>query len=168
MRDPYAVRPSVILNPPAPDNAYQADHVARLAAAFARVSGDDLYAETGIDPAAPGPSAWHGNFALLSHRGDDQAVLNYGNALVLALWECDWDQLTTMPSARTAPAEDVSERGAMMERVAREGFVRGYRGRRVSRGGRLFMIEDGIVWRLADSAGMDFGVAAFFPSYRLL
>ena len=164
MHNPIPARLGPVLEPPGPANGWHGAYVTRLADAFARVTGGDLYAEAGIDPAAPGFSAWQGNFALLSHRGDAAATLNYANRFVLSLWECDWAQLTVLPSARTAPDVDVPERGVMMERVARDGFVRGYRGRRVSRTGRLFMIENGIVWRLIDGQG-SFGVAAFFRDY---
>jgi hypothetical protein len=49
-----------------------------------------------------------------------------------------------------------------MAKVAQDNFVRGYRGRRISRKGRLFFIEDGIIWRLLDETGEAFGVGAWF------
>ena len=62
----------------------------------------------------------------------------------------------------------VEERTVMMDKVARDGFVSGYDGRRVSRTGKLFVIRDVTVWRLADSSGESFGVAAFFRGVRRL
>ena len=154
------------LSLPGPENGWQGDHIARLMAAFARVTGRDLVAElgldTGIDPGALGRSAWEGDFALLSHRGDGQATLNYGNRFALALWEMDWAVFTATPSVATAPPVDVPERGAMMEEVARSGFVGNYTGRRVSATGKLFTIDDGMIWRLLDAKGEAFGVAATF------
>lgn len=107
-------------------------------------------------------------FCLLCHRGDDAATLNYGNARVLNLWDCDWDRLVTMSSAATAPPDDRAERDLLMQAVARDDFVRGYSGRRLSTSGQLFMIEDVTVWRLLDRSGDSFGVAAFFKKHRYL
>lgn len=157
-----------VLSPPGAENAYQAGFVMRVADSFARVTGGDLFSEAGIDRAMPGRSAWEGNFALLTHRGDDAATLNYANRFALRLWDCDWTQLTAMPSAATAPEGDFAEREALMREVAAKGFVRAYSGRRIARTGRLFRIENVTVWRLIDPGGAAFGVGAFFKDWRLV
>ncbi len=140
--------PGPSLSHPSAANAYLGDFVVRVAESFRRVTGESLYALAGIDPAVPGLTAWTGRFALLCHRGDEAATLNYGNDLVLNLWACDWDMLVTMLSAATAPPDDRAERDGPTPRVARDGFVSGYSGRRLSTRGRLFLIEDVTVWRL--------------------
>jgi hypothetical protein len=157
-----------VLAMPDAANGFQDDFVARVARSFAHVTRRDLFAEAGIDPAAPGISAWSGTFALLTHRGDADAMLNYGNPVALDLWECDWDQFIRPPSRATAPDDDVEERTAMMNKVARTGFVSGYQGRRISRSGKLFLIRDVTVWQLREPSGDSFGVAAFFRDYRCL
>jgi hypothetical protein len=162
------VSPGPSLSHPSAANAYLGDFVVRVADSFRRVTGESLYALAGIDPAVPGLTAWTGRFALLCHRGDEAATLNYGNDLVLNLWACDWDMLVTMPSAATAPPDDRAERDGLMQAVARDGFVSGYSGRRLSTRGRLFLIENVTVWRLLDKTGDSFGVAAFFKKYRYL
>jgi hypothetical protein len=42
----------------------------------------------------------------------------------------------------------------------------GYRGVRVAKSGRRFVIEDGIVWELIDADGRRHGQAAAFSSWR--
>jgi hypothetical protein len=42
----------------------------------------------------------------------------------------------------------------------------GYRGIRVAKSGRRFLIEDGVVWELIDPEGVRHGAAAAFPSWR--
>jgi hypothetical protein len=157
-----------ILAHPSAENAWQGEHVARLLEAFARATGSDLIAEMKLDPAQLGRSAWEGDFALLSHRGDEQAILNYGNRFALDLWECDWASFTTMPSVATTPREDVTQRRAMMAAAGSDGFVSGYAGRRVSAKGRLFRIENGTIWRLIDAKGEPFGIAATFRKFTPL
>jgi hypothetical protein len=151
---------------PAPGNNYQADHVARIAAAFARVTGGDLIAEAGLDPAALGRSAWEGRFALLTH--DANAILTYGNRFALDLWEMDWETLVRTPSRETAPEEDRAARAVIMAAVARDGFTRAYTGRRVSRSGKFFLIENAAVFTLRDEKGAGFGTGAFFKSVTRL
>lgn len=156
-----------ILPPPGADNDWHDAFVRRVLAAFTRVTGRDLMAELGA--AAPFGRFFHdGDFALLTHRGDEDATLNYGNARALALWECDWAAFTTMPSRHTAPRERRAARAGMMDQVVTKGFVTGYSGERISRTGRRFLIQDGIVWRLCEADGTPFGVAAFVPRVTFL
>lgn len=153
---------------PGEDNDYQSGFVARVLGSLARVTGKDLVREEGLDPAALGKSVYFGDFALLTHRGDEKARLNYGNLFGQRLWECNWDELTSAPSSATAPSEDHQTRDQLMEKVGRNNFVSGYEGRRISFKGRLFLIQDVTVWRLLDSAGDSFGVGALFRRYRYL
>ena len=155
---------------PAPDeeNDYHALFVARVVEAFARVTAKSLVDEAGLDPDALGRSAYFGDFALLCHRGGADAVLNYGNAFALRLWQCDWSSFVTTPSAATTPMEVSGARDLLMQKVSRDNFVRGYSGERIDRTGRRFLIQDVTVWRLLDAAGNSFGMAAFFRRYRYL
>ena len=153
---------------PGAANAYHNAFITQVAESFARVTGRSLFEEGPLDRNAPGPGAWAGNFALLTHCGGAAAQLNYGNQFALQLWDCNWEEFAGMPSAATAPDEDTAERAAMMETVVRDGFVSGYTGKRISRTGRLFLIENVTIWRLLDANGQGFGVAAFFRDYRRL
>jgi hypothetical protein len=146
---------------------YQAAFIARVAESFAHVTGKSFIAEAGLDPNALGQSAWAGNFALLTHRGDASATLNYGNQFALKLWEMDWTQFTATPSGDTAPRNAVAARDLLMEKVAKDNFVTGYQGERISRHGRRFLIEDVTIWRLLEG-GDAFGMAAFFRRFRYL
>jgi hypothetical protein len=151
---------------PSPVNSYQTAFVAKLAASFARATGGDLVAEAGLDPARLGQGAWEGCFALLTH--DMSAILNYANRFTLDLWEMDWETMRQTPSRLTAPEEDRAARAELMAAVARDGFVRDYRGRRVSRSGKLFLIERATVWTMTDPSGVAFGTGAFFHSVKRL
>jgi hypothetical protein len=73
-----------------------------------------------------------------------------------------------MPSAVTAPDDDVAERAAMMAAVTKHGFVGGYAGRRISAKGKLFRIENATIWRLITANGGSFGVAATFKKFTPL
>jgi hypothetical protein len=162
--DKRAMRQEIgpLLTHPCEANDYHSAHIRRVAGSYARVTGGSLEQEAGLDGAAPGRSAWFGDFALLTHRGDEQATLNYGNAFALGLWECGWEEFVGLPSAVTAPPQDRDQRDAVLQAVAQDNFVRGYCGGRISRKGKLFRIENVTIWRLLDETGSAFGVGAFF------
>ena len=154
--------PGPTLAAPGAENNFQDAFVQKVLASHLRVVGQPLLA------GLTARDVWSGDFALLTHRGDAQAILNYGNRFVLDLWACDWAQFTITPSSATAPEDGRAERAAMMQQVVRDGFVRGYDGPRVSRTGRLFLIQDVTIWRLLDVSGGNFGIGAFFRQYRYL
>jgi len=156
---------------PAPGNNYQTEHISRVVASFARITGGDLIDEAGLDPGlidsrGLGRSVWEGCFALLTHNTD--AILNYGNRFGLDLWEMDWETMIRTPSRDTAPEEDRAARAAIMAAVERDGFTRSYTGRRVSRTGKFFLIENATVFTLIDEKGAGFGTGAFFKSVTYL
>jgi hypothetical protein len=153
---------------PSLENEFQDAFMARVVDSFLRVTGMSLTAQTGIDSSSLGRGIYFGDFALLCHRGDDGAVLNYANAFAQHLWDADWDTLVSMPSVATAPPEAVASRAKLMDKVARDNFVADYGGVRVSRTGRLFRIKNATVWRLLDETGGAFGVGAYFRDYEFL
>ncbi|MES2473406.1 MAG: MEKHLA domain-containing protein [Pseudomonadota bacterium] len=151
-----------VLAAPGEENDFQHAFVQKVLASHARVTGRPLL------PGLGGHEVWSGNFALLTHRGDPQAMLNYGNKRALDLWECDWNQFIATPSSATAPAEGRAARETMMQQVIQNGFVTGYSGQRISRTGRPFLIQDVTIWRLMEENGEGSGVAAFFRRYQRL
>jgi len=80
----------------------------------------------------------------------------------------DWQTMLRTPSQETAPEDDRATRAALLAEVARNGFIRNYTGRRVSRRGRLFLIETATVWTCRDEKGAGFGTGAFFKSVSWL
>lgn len=154
------------LTRPGEDNGYHAAYLARVVASFARVTGGSL----GLDPHDKdlGRKIYSADFALLTHRGDAEATLNYGNALALKLWDCDWERFTTTPSRATAPTDASLARDDLMARVAQNNFVTGTSGKRISATGRIFLIRNVTVWRLLDESGDAFGVGATFRDYEYL
>jgi len=142
--------------------------IREVIASYRRVTGLDLVRQENLQPDRLGRSVYHGNFALLTHRGGPDAILNYGNAFALNLWDVTWPDFITMPSKLTAPDEGRETREALMESVRRNGFATGYDGIRISRKGWRFLIRDVTVWQLLDEAGRNFGVGAYFRNYERL
>ena len=104
--------------------------------------------------------------AVLAHGAGRDPKFIYANRAAQACFEYSWDEFMALPSRLSAEAPDRAQRQALLEEVARNGFVSGYRGVRVAKSGRRFIIEDGVVWELIDREGKRHGQAATFLSWR--
>lgn len=105
------------------------------------------------------------SFVVVSHGGESDPLLNYGNRTALDLWELSWDQFIKMPSRLTAEADNRAERGKMLERAKLNGYFGGYRGVRISSTGRRFLVEQAVIWNVIDFAGSPIGQAATFSRW---
>ena len=76
------------------------------------------------------------------------------------------EEFLALPSRLSAETQDQAERQRLLDRVRRDGFMSGYRGVRIAKSGRRFIIEDGVVWELIDKQGARHGQAATFSSWR--
>jgi PAS domain-containing protein len=105
-------------------------------------------------------------FAVLAHGTDSDPKFIYANLAAQRCLGYSWEEFLSLPSRLSAEAPDRAERQALLEQVARNGFMTGYRGVRVAKSGRRFIIEDGIVWELIGRDGVRHGQAATFSSWR--
>jgi putative N6-adenine-specific DNA methylase len=134
---------------------------------YQRVLGRELLPRSS-DPIDEARRLYHAPFVVVSHGTQADPVLNYGNLAAQRLWEMDAVTLTAIPSRLTAEPMHRDERAEMMARAARDGFVDDYRGIRISRTGRRFLIERAMIWNLQDSGGRRQGQAATFSEWVCL
>lgn len=107
-------------------------------------------------------------FIVVSHGNEEDPVLNYGNRAALQLWEMAWEQFCKTPSRLTAEPLDRAERAHMLAQAAARGFIDDYRGVRISRTGRRFLVENAIVWNVIDADRQKLGQAATFSRWIFL
>jgi hypothetical protein len=105
-------------------------------------------------------------FAVLAHDTADDPIFVYANQAAQACFEYSWDEFMALPSRLSAEAPERAARQALLDEVARNGFLANYRGVRVAKSGRRFIIEDGIVWELRDREGVRQGQAAAFHAWQ--
>jgi len=105
-------------------------------------------------------------FVVVAHGTDQDPKFIYANKAAQKCFEYSWEEFMSLPSRLSAEAPDRAERQSLLDEVARNGFSSGYRGLRVAKSGRRFIIEDGVVWELLDRDGMKHGQAATFLSWR--
>lgn len=104
-------------------------------------------------------------FGVLAHDATEDPVFFYANKAAQQAFGYEWAEFTTLPSRLSAGPQDRAERQALLEGVARDGFVTGYRGLRVAKSGRQFWIEDVTVWNLLDDTGNYVGQAATYGRF---
>lgn len=148
-------------------NDYLAPHVAILRNSLRHWTGREL-AEPSWTDAEAARFVFHAPFVLVSHDMRADPVFNYANQMALALFEMDWETFTTLPSRMSAEPMERGERERLLNEVTKRGYIDHYRGVRVSRHGRRFLIEDAIVWNLLDAKGMHCGQAALFERWTFL
>ncbi|NJM58330.1 MAG: MEKHLA domain-containing protein [Synechococcales cyanobacterium RU_4_20] len=120
-------------------------------------------------------------FVVVSHGIQADPIFNYGNRKALELWELSWDELTQMPSRKTAEVEFQGARSQMLAEALHKGYIDYYEGIRISSTGRRFRILDGIIWNVVDETVVNeasdalelseaycWGQAAMFSRYEFL
>jgi len=133
-----------------------------LTRSYARLVGSPLV------PEGTGP-AWlyeDAPFAVVAHNTDADPRFIYANKAAQACFEYPWDEFIQLPSRLSAEEPNRLERQRLLDAVTRKGFVTGYNGLRISRSGRRFWIQNGVVWQLMNDIGITFGQAALFDSWR--
>jgi hypothetical protein len=132
-----------------------------LTGSYARLLGVPLV------PEGATPEWLYGDapFVVVAHNTDADPRFVYANKCAQRCFEYSWEEFVTLPSRLSAEAPNRNERARILEAVTRNGFVRGYRGIRISKSGRRFWINDGVVWQLIDADGMTRGQAATFTSW---
>jgi hypothetical protein len=107
-------------------------------------------------------------FVVVSHDGQDDPILNYGNRAALDLWEVTWEDLCRTPSRLTAEPIDRVERARMLVDAQIHGYISDYRGVRISKTGRRFFVEHALVWNVLNGDGKMVGQAATFSQWERL
>ncbi len=129
-----------------------------IAESYRRLTGRDLVPPAG-DPVEP---LWAAPRAIIAHCSAADPIFFFGNRVALDRFEMTAEAFTAMPSRLSAEPVLRAERQALLERVARDGFIDDYSGIRVSATGRRFRIERATVWNLIDADGLVQGQAATF------
>ena len=107
-------------------------------------------------------------FVVASHGLQNDPILNYGNQTALDLWEMDWEQFTHTPSRLTAEPVNREERARMLKQARTHGYISDYRGIRISRSGKRFLVKRATVWNIHKPDGTPLGQAATFSDWTYL
>ncbi len=151
---------------PSAANDFLADHVARLCASYRRLTGRDLLPDVAdASPEGLAEALYRAPVVVLSHGREADPIFNYANLTGQRLFEMSWAEITRLPSRYSAEPVSREERARLLAAVTAKGFIDDYRGVRVSKSGRRFMIEQATVWNVADESGAAAGQAATFARW---
>lgn len=149
-------------------NGYYCHHVARLVESYQQLLGRSMPLVEEGDELATARALYHAPFALLSHGTEDDPVFNYANRTAMALFNMNWDEITSLPSRFSAEQPNREQRMRLLEAVRTHGYIEDYAGVRIAKGGGRFKIEQATVWNLADQDGRYYGQAAMFAQWQAL
>lgn len=152
---------------PNASNSYLEQHVGRLLSSFSYWTKRNL-AATSLSLAEQARWLFYAPFVVLSHDTFLDPLLNYANQAGLNLFEVTWRELIALPSRQTAEPGERAERERLLATVAQQGYIENYRGVRVTKSGRRFLIERATVWNVLDEHGGYYGQAAMFNAWRFL
>jgi hypothetical protein len=138
-----------------------------LLAGFRHWTGRELIARSGtVNEQAK--ALFDAPFVVVSHGDQPDPMLNYGNRVALDLWEMTWDEFCRTPSRLTAEPINQAERARMLAEAQAHGYIADYRGVRISKTGRRFLVEHALVWTILNAEGNRVGQAATFSRWKRL
>ena len=152
---------------PSAENAYLANHIRHLITSYANLLRRPLI-EKSFDGENLAKKLFFADFVLLSHDTSTPPIFNYGNLAGLSLFEMTWSEFTAMPSKYSAEPDERDDREALLNAVSTKGYIDNYRGVRISKTGRRFLIENATVWNLSDDNDRHIGQAACFKEWHYL
>lgn len=144
------------MNDHAPDAALHDGRLSLINDSYCRLTGKIL-----IDP-FDFRALWNANRAIVAHGLEADPVFFYGNRMALQCFGMSFEEFVQLPSRFSAEPVVQPLRAALLEKVAKQGYVDNYAGVRIAKGGRRFTISGGTVWNLVDAAGICYGQAATF------
>jgi MEKHLA domain len=140
-------------------------HTQRVLHSYQHWTGQSLF-DLSVTPQELAQSLFEAPFVVVSHGTETDPILNYGNHTALELWELSWEELTKMPSRKTAPETIQPERNDLLAEATTKGFINNYSGVRISSTGKRFFIENCVLWNLLDDNNQKCGQAALFFKWK--
>ncbi|OWW00392.1 MEKHLA domain-containing protein [Rhizobium sp. R693] len=132
-----------------------------LTGSFQRIVGKAL-----VQPGqGPGWLYREASCVVVAHNTDPDPRFIYANVAAQMRFEYTWEEFTKLPSRLSAEAPDRQARQLLLDAVERQGYIADCRGLRVTKSGKHFWMENGIVWQLLDERGRTRGQAAAFSNW---
>jgi len=139
----------------------------RILDSFEKYLGRPLLERTG-QPDEEARRLFEAPFIVVSHGTQADPIFNYGNRAALDLWEMTLEEWVILPSRLSAEPIVREDRAELLARALEKGYAADYRGIRVSKTGKRFLMEDAIIWNLVDGSGVRRGQAATFAKWTPL
>ncbi len=107
------------------------------------------------------------DFIVASHGTQSDPIFNYGNQKALDIWELTWEEFIQTPSRKTAETIEQKERDRLLAQTTEKGFCY-FSTIRITKTGKRFKINNGIVWNVIDYQQTYQGQAAVYSDFYFL
>lgn len=141
--------------------------IQRLLDSHRHWTGRDLIERSG-QPKLESQSLFDWPAVVVSHGMEGDPILNYANRTALNLWELSWEELIRTPSRLTAEPVNRAERQRMLQLAKAHGYFDTYRGVRITKTGKRFVVENALIWNVVEPDGKQIGQAATFATWTWL
>jgi MEKHLA domain len=155
------------MNYPSETNLFLIEHIALMSNSYRKLVGKDLIIKNKADDTLA-KALFYAPFVIVSHDTAADPVFNYANLKALELFGFSWQEFTQLPSRLSAEPIHQIEREKLLAEVNRKGYIADYKGIRLTKTGRRFLIKNAVVWNLSDSGGCYAGQAARFEQWQFL
>lgn len=107
-------------------------------------------------------------FAILSHGIQEDPIYNYFNKAALETFQYEPEEIYQLPSRKSAPPDLRVDRAALIQASVECGFQIYTKAVRVTKCGRLFQINEGLLWNVYDNEGNRVGQTALFDRNKIV
>ncbi|ACB53077.1 unknown [Crocosphaera subtropica ATCC 51142] len=123
--------------------------------------------EVKTDPLDVSKQLFEADLIVVSHGTQRDPIFNYGNQKALDIWELTWSEFIQTPSRKTAEAIEQKERDRLLAETTEKGFSY-FSTIRITKTGKRFQINNGIVWNVIDKGQTYQGQAAVYSDFYFL
>lgn len=143
-----------------------------IVSSFEHWLGCSLFEHFGIidvinNPREVSKQLFEADFIVASHGTQPDPILNYGNQKALDIWELTWEEFIQTPSRKTAEAIKQQERNRLLKETTEKGYSY-FSTIRITKTGKRFKINNGIVWNVIDDVQKYQGQAAVYSDFYFL
>ncbi|MGK7880313.1 MAG: MEKHLA domain-containing protein [Crocosphaera sp.] len=143
-----------------------------IVSSFEHWLGCSLFEHFGINNVINNPrevskQMFEADFIVASHGTQPDPILNYGNQKALDIWELTWEEFIQTPSRKTAEAIKQQERNRLLKETTEKGYSH-FSTIRITKTGKRFKINNGIVWNVIDDVQKYQGQAAVYSDFYFL
>ena len=136
-----------------------------LIRSYRQLTGRELVSRS-LPTASAVRALYEAPFAVLAHNSEYDPKFTYANVTAQQLFEMAWSEIIGTPSRLSAEPLLREERQRLLELVGHDGYINDYKGIRISRTGKRFLLEGATVWNLTDENGQSIGQAAVFAHWE--
>lgn len=110
---------------------------------------------------------YHAPVIIIAYTEDADPTFIYANQCAQNVWEITWDSFLKLPVKETTSEQLRQNQLGFIQLVKQKGHYMGYQGLKKTASGRMFRVENAIMWTLTNANGEYIGQASMIPSWEM-